>query len=57
MPDTFSMVEVIRMNGLEDFLMMGEWSIFTVVPEDVGTYEGSDGDYCGLCHGNWGRQG
>jgi len=36
---TWSLVELLRLNGLEEFLLVGEWGVFAVVPEDVKTYE------------------
>lgn len=36
---TWSLVELLRLNGLEEFLILGEWGVFAVVPEDVKTYE------------------
>jgi len=36
---TWSRLEVIRYGGLEDFLLLGEWGIFMIVPEDIAIYE------------------
>jgi hypothetical protein len=41
---TWSRVELLRLNGLEEFLQVGEWGVFAVVPEDVKTYEVTDLD-------------
>ncbi|CAJ1349490.1 unnamed protein product [Effrenium voratum] len=30
---TWSLVELLRLNGLEEFLLLGQWSLFSVVPE------------------------
>eukprot|EP00411_Alexandrium_monilatum_P043390 CAMPEP_0175476872 /NCGR_PEP_ID=MMETSP0095-20121207/76148_1 /TAXON_ID=311494 /ORGANISM="Alexandrium monilatum, Strain CCMP3105" /LENGTH=125 /DNA_ID=CAMNT_0016778467 /DNA_START=1 /DNA_END=374 /DNA_ORIENTATION=- len=47
---TFSIIEVLRMNGLEEFLLSGEWSIFACVPEDTSAYE--DRDWALDCYDN-----
>eukprot|EP00931_Biecheleriopsis_adriatica_P047984 TRINITY_DN27701_c0_g1_i1.p1 TRINITY_DN27701_c0_g1~~TRINITY_DN27701_c0_g1_i1.p1 ORF type:complete len:1436 (+),score=281.57 TRINITY_DN27701_c0_g1_i1:31-4338(+) len=36
---TWSMVELVRMNGLEEFLLIGEWNLFVIVPESTEEYE------------------
>ncbi|CAJ1389518.1 unnamed protein product [Effrenium voratum] len=36
---TWSLVELLRLNGLEEFLLLGQWSLFSVVPERMEEYE------------------
>jgi len=36
---TWSLVELLRFNGLEEFLLLGEWGAFVAIPEDAKTYE------------------
>eukprot|EP00434_Breviolum_minutum_P021144 symbB.v1.2.018656.t1/scaffold1498.1/size115254/2 len=32
---TWSLVELLRLNGLEEFLLLGDWQLFSVVPEKM----------------------
>jgi len=36
---TWSLVELLRLNGLEEFLLLGDWQLFSVVPEKMEEYE------------------
>eukprot|EP00439_Symbiodinium_sp_Y106_P013456 s907_g1.t3 len=36
---SWSLVEVLRLNALEEFLLLGEWTLFTVIPEKLEEYE------------------
>jgi len=36
---TWSLVELLRLNGLEEFLLLGSWQLLTVVPEKMEEYE------------------
>mmetsp|Transcript_48249 Transcript_48249/g.87005 ORF Transcript_48249/g.87005 Transcript_48249/m.87005 type:complete len:1361 (-) Transcript_48249:172-4254(-) len=36
---TWSLLELVRLNGLEEFLLLGEWNLFVIVPEKTDDYE------------------
>eukprot|EP00930_Biecheleria_cincta_P032872 TRINITY_DN22779_c0_g1_i1.p1 TRINITY_DN22779_c0_g1~~TRINITY_DN22779_c0_g1_i1.p1 ORF type:complete len:1440 (+),score=236.14 TRINITY_DN22779_c0_g1_i1:25-4320(+) len=37
--NTWSLLELLRLNGLEEFLLVGAWNLFAVVPEKIEEYE------------------